>query len=103
MNIVLVFIIGIVIGIAISLLMSLKRIKQIFKDCIHQNISILWHKPDEIPQEHKSIIYKKKNGEISLNYIPSCLRSCKLTVESWEEFVEDRRIICWAFLRDLVP
>ena len=103
MNIFLVFIIGIVIGIAIGLLISLWKIKQIFKDCIHPDISLLWHKPDEIPQDHKSIIYKKKDGEIHLNYIPSCLRGCKLTVEGWKEFVEDRRIIYWAFLRDLVP
>lgn len=98
MNIFFIFIIGIVIGVAIGLLISLKRIKQIFKDCIRPDISLLWHKPNEEPQKYPILCQDGWGGtweqyDLDLNDYP----------DGWKEFKEVELIVHWAYIEDLLP
>lgn len=73
----------------------------------YTNLSQLWHDASEIPQEnHKNIIYQTNYHSmynVHIDFIPTCLRSCKITSRSWDEFVKEVNMRRWAYINDLLP
>ena len=73
----------------------------------YTNLSQLWHDASEIPQEnHKNIIYQTNYYSmynVHIDFIPTCLRSCKLTQKGWKEFVGENNVKRWAYVNDLLP
>lgn len=71
------------------------------------NTYALWHDAIEIPQEnHKNIIYQTNYHSmynVNIAFIPTCLRSCKITSRSWDEFVKEVNMRRWAYINDLLP
>lgn len=71
------------------------------------NISALWHDASEIPQSnHKNIIYQTNYCSmynVHIDFIPTCLRSCKITSCSWNEYVKEVNMRRWAYISDLIP
>ena len=81
-------------------------------DCDMQNreytdLSQVWHDASEIPQEnHKNIIYQTNYYSmynVHIDFIPTCLRSCKITQKGWKEFVGENNVKRWAYVNDLLP
>ena len=66
-----------------------------------------WHDASEIPQEnHKNIIYQTNYYSmynVHIDFIPSCLRSCKITQKGWKEFIGENNVKRWAYINDLLP
>lgn len=69
--------------------------------------TVLWHDSSEMPRaNHKNIIYQTKYCSlfnVHIDFIPTCLRSCKITSHSWNEFVVDVNMRRWAYIEDLLP
>lgn len=67
----------------------------------------IWHDANEMPTENnKSIIYQTNYCSmynVNITFIPTCLRSCKITSSSWNEFVEEVNMRRWAYTDDLLP
>ena len=67
----------------------------------------LWHDASEIPQEkNKNITYQTNYHSmynVHIDFIPTCLRSCKITSRSWDEFVKEVNMRRWAYVNDLLP
>ena len=70
-------------------------------------LSQLWHDASEIPdRNHQNIIYQQKYCSmfnIYITYLPTCVRSCKITQKSWKEFVGENNVKRWAYVNDLLP
>lgn len=73
----------------------------------YTDLSQVWHYASEMPQtNHKNIIYQTNYCSIYnvyIDFIPTCLRSCKITSLSWNEFVKDVNMRRWAYIEDLLP
>lgn len=73
----------------------------------YTDLSQVWHDANEIPQEnHKNIIYQTNYYSmynVHIDFIPTCLRSCKITSRSWDEFVKEVNMRRWAYVNDLLP
>lgn len=73
----------------------------------YTDLSQVWHDASEIPQEnHKNIIYQTNYHSmynVHIDFIPTCLRSCKITSRSWDEFVKEVNMRRWAYINDLLP
>lgn len=73
----------------------------------YTDLSQVWHNASEIPQEnHKNIIYQTNYYSmynVHIDFIPTCLRSCKLTQKGWKEFVGENNVKRWAYVNDLLP
>ena len=71
------------------------------------NLSEVWHNASEIPQEnHKNIIYQTNYHSmynVHIAFIPTCLRSCKITSRNWDEFVKEVNMRRWAYINALLP
>lgn len=71
------------------------------------NTTSIWHNASEIPQEnHKNIIYQTNYYSmynVHIDFIPTCLRSCKITQKGWKEFVGENNVKRWAYINDLLP
>lgn len=71
------------------------------------NTAVLWHDASEIPQSnHKNIIYQTNYCSmynVYIAFIPTCLRSCKITSRSWDEFAKEVNMRRWAYINDLLP
>ena len=71
------------------------------------NTSVLWHDASEIPQEnHKNIIYQTNYYSmynVHIDFIPTCLRSCKITQKGWKEFIGENNVKRWAYTDELLP
>lgn len=69
--------------------------------------SSLWHDASEIPQaNHKNIMYQTNYysmHNVHIAFIPTCLRSCKITSNGWNEFIKDVNMRRWAYIEDLLP
>lgn len=67
----------------------------------------VWHDASEIPQEkHKNIIYQTNYCSmynVYIAFIPTCLRSCKVTSHSWDEFAKEVNMRRWAYISDILP
>lgn len=67
----------------------------------------VWHNASEEPQSnHKNIIYQTNYHSmynVHIDFIPTCLRSCKITSRSWDEFVKEVNMSRWAYINDLLP
>lgn len=73
----------------------------------YTDLSQVWHNASEIPQlNHKNIIYQTNYCSmynVHIDFIPTCLRSCKITSRSWDEFVKEVNMRRWAYINDLLP
>ena len=73
----------------------------------YTDLSQVWHNASEIPQEnHKNIIYQTNYYSmynVHIDFIPTCLRSCKITQTSWEEFIKENNVKRWAYTDELLP
>ena len=73
----------------------------------YTDLSQVWHDAGEIPQEnHKNIIYQTNYHSmynVQIDFIPTCLRSCKITSRSWGEFVKEVNMRRWAYVDALLP
>lgn len=71
------------------------------------NLSQVWHDASEMPRmNHKNIIYQTiycSLFNVHIAFVPTCLRSCKITSCSWDEFVKDVNMSRWAYINDLLP
>lgn len=71
------------------------------------NLSEVWHDASEMPKEnYKNIIYQTNYYSmynVHITFIPTCLRSCKITSRSWNEFVKEVNMKKWAYIDDLLP
>lgn len=71
------------------------------------DLSSLWHDASEAPKEsYKNIIYQTNfcsMYNVHITFIPTCLRSGKITSYSWNEFVKDVNMRRWAYIEDLLP
>ena len=67
----------------------------------------VWHDAIEIPRmNHKNIIYQTNYCplfNVHIAFVPTCLRSGKITSYSWNEFVKDVNMRRWAYTDDLFP
>lgn len=67
----------------------------------------VWHDASEIPRmNHKNIIYQTNYCSlfnVYIAFVPTCLRSGKITSYSWNEFVKDVNMRMWAYIEDLLP
>lgn len=67
----------------------------------------VWHDASEIPRmNHKNIIYQTNYCSlfnVHIAFVPTCLRSGKITSYSWNEFVKDVNMRRWAYTDDLLP
>lgn len=67
----------------------------------------VWHDVSEMPKEnYKNIIYQTNYYSmfnVHIAFIPTCLRSCKITSRSWNEFVKEVNMKKWAYIDDLLP
>ena len=67
----------------------------------------VWHDAIEIPRmNHKNIIYQTNYCSlfnVHIAFVPTCLRSGKITSYSWNEFVKDVNMRRWAYTDDLFP
>lgn len=67
----------------------------------------IWHDASEIPQaNHKNIMYQTNYysmHNVHIAFIPTCLRSCKITSNGWNEFIKDVNMRRWAYIEDLLP
>lgn len=67
----------------------------------------VWHDVSEMPKEnYKNIIYQTNYYSmynVHIDFIPTCLRSCKITSRSWNEFVKEVNMRRWAYINDLLP
>lgn len=67
----------------------------------------VWHDASETPQaNYKNIIYQTNYysmQNVHITFIPTCLRSCKITSNSWNEFIKDVNMRRWAYISDLLP
>lgn len=66
----------------------------------------VWHDASEIPRmNHKNIIYQTNYCSlfnVHIEFVPTCLRSGKITSYSWNEFVKDVNMRRWAYTDDLL-
>lgn len=73
----------------------------------YTDLSQVWHDASEIPdRNHQNIIYQQKYCSmfnIYITYLPTCVRSCKITQTSWEEFIKENNVNRWAYVNDLLP
>lgn len=73
----------------------------------YTDLSQVWHDASEIPQEnHKNIIYQTNYYSmynVHIDFIPTCLRSCKITSFSWDEFAKEVNMRRWVYINDLLP
>lgn len=73
----------------------------------YTDLSQVWHDASEIPQQnYKNIIYQTNYCSMynmNITFIPTCLRSCKITSRSWDEFVKEVNMRRWAYIDDLLP
>lgn len=73
----------------------------------YTDLSQVWHDASEIPdRNHQNIIYQQKycsRFNIYITYLPTCVRSCKITQTSWEEFVKENNVKRWAYTDELLP
>lgn len=71
------------------------------------DLSSLWHDASEIPRmNHKNIIYQTNYCSlfnVYIAFVPTCLRSGKITSYSWNEFVKDVNMRRWAYIKYLLP
>ena len=71
------------------------------------NLNDIWHDASEIPRmKHKNIIYQTNYCSlfnVHIAFVPTCLRSGKITSYSWNEFVKDVNMRRWAYIEDLLP
>ena len=71
-----------------------------------KNSKNVWHDASEMPKEnYKNIIYQTNYYSIHnvhITFIPTCLRSCKITSRSWDEFVKEVNMKKWAYIDDLL-
>lgn len=71
------------------------------------DLSQIWHDKDEKPQaNYKHIMYQTNycsRFNVHIASIPTCLRSCKITARSWDEFVKEVNMRRWAYIEDLLP
>ena len=81
-------------------------------DCNMQNreytdLSQVWHDASEEPRmNYKNIIYQTNYCSlfnVHIAFVPTCLRSGKITSYSWNEFVKDVNMRRWAYTDDLLP
>lgn len=80
-------------------------------DCVksheYTDLSQVWHDASEIPnRNHQNIIYQQKycsRFNIYITYLPTCVRSCKITQTSWDEFVKEVNMRRWAYISNLLP
>lgn len=67
----------------------------------------VWHDASEIPRmNHKNIFYQTNYCSLfnmHIAFVPTCLRSGKITSYSWNEFVKDVNMRRWAYTDDLLP
>lgn len=67
----------------------------------------VWHDASEIPQaNHKNIMYQTNYysmHNVHIAFIPTCLRSCKITSNGWNEFIKDVNMRRWAYVKELLP
>ena len=67
----------------------------------------VWHDASEIPRmNHKNIIYQTNYCSlfnVHIAFVPTCLRSGKITSYSWNEFVKDVNMRRWTYVEDLLP
>ena len=65
---------------------------------------IIWHDPREIPKkDNTKILIFTKFHDIYIERLPTCLRGCKLTYYRWEEFVNEKGVISWTYLSNILP
>lgn len=71
------------------------------------NLNDMWHDASEIPRmNHKNIIYQTNYCSlfnVHIAFVPTCLRSGKITSYSWNEFVKDVNMRRWTYVEDLLP
>lgn len=76
-------------------------------DFADQHPKNIWHDASEIPQvNYTSIIYQTAYHSIEnvhITFIPTRLRSCKITPQSWNEFVKDANMKRWAYVAHILP
>lgn len=75
-----------------------------FKENYGENFGSSWNDSKEIPSENnKEILIYDKYKKIHIEKLPGCLRGCKLTEDRWKEFVEEKEILYWIYLENLLP
>ena len=75
-----------------------------FKENYGESYENSWNDSKEIPSENnKEILIYNKYKKVYIEKLPVCLRSCKLTKDRWKEFVEEKEILYWIYLDNLLP
>lgn len=59
-------------------------------------INSVWHKPEEVPEPYATLLVKCIEGYRTWALWPNHVRN-------WESLVETKRVICWAYVEDLIP
>ena len=67
-----------------------------FKDGADWRINSVWHKPEEVPEPYATLLVKCIEGYRTWALWPNHVRN-------WESLVETKRVICWAYVEDLIP
>ena len=73
-------------------------------DCYPKNV---WQDANEMPRaNYKNIIYQTNYCSlfnVHIAFIPTCLRSGKITSRSWDEFVKEVNMKRWTYIEDILP
>ena len=67
-----------------------------FEDGANWRINSVWHKPEEVPEPYDTLLVKCIEGYRPWTLWPTHIRS-------WEFLVETKRVVCWAYIDDLIP
>ena len=67
-----------------------------FEDGANWRINSVWHKPEEVPEPYATLLVKCIEGYRTWALWPNHVRN-------WESLIETKRVICWAYVEDLIP
>ena len=59
-------------------------------------INSVWHKPEEVPEAYATLLVKCIEGYRAWALWPTHVRD-------WRSLVETKRVVCWAYIDDLIP
>lgn len=67
-----------------------------FKDGADWRINSVWHNPEEVPEAYATLLVKCIEGYRAWALWPTHVRD-------WRSLVETKRVVCWAYIDDLIP
>lgn len=59
-------------------------------------INSVWHNPEEVPEVYATLLVKCIEGYRAWALWPTHVRD-------WRSLVETKRVVCWAYIDDLIP